>query len=181
MFIFLQRLENFERNYPRIFLLCTSLLGFFLFHEPVQTSSQSQVVIEQLRGGIRDSEKINSLNKRICLRKRKNFDPAFHRRLKKYFPDWDERMAFQKKQEGFYKSAMQKKREALRLRLKENFKRTPEKQDAIDYFHGTGIYAKFQDIKTKPNIFDTRQSFLLKMHDPITLDNFLGSFNRKNN
>jgi hypothetical protein len=120
MFRFLQRLENFERNYPRIFWLCTSLLGFFLFHEPVQTSSQSQVVIEQLRGGTRDSEKINSLNKQICLRKRKNFDPAFHRRLKKYFPDWDERMAFQKKQEGFYKSAMQKKREALRLRLKAN-------------------------------------------------------------
>jgi hypothetical protein len=36
-------------------LLCTSLLGFFLFHEPVQTSIQSQVVIEQLRGGTRDS------------------------------------------------------------------------------------------------------------------------------
>ena len=76
---------------------------------------------------------------------------------------------------------MQKKREALRLRLKENFKRTREEQDAVDYFHGTSIYAKFQDIKTKPNIFDTRQSFLRKMHDPITLDNFLGSFKRKNN
>jgi len=152
----------------RIFWLCISLLGFFLFHEPVQTSSQSQVVIEQLRGGAREPEKIN-------------FDPAFHHRLKKYFPDWDERMAFQKKQEGFYKSAMKKKRKALRLRLKENFRRTREEQDAVDYFYGTGIYAKFQDIKTKPNIFDTRQSFLRKMHDPITLDNFLGSFNRKNN
>jgi hypothetical protein len=60
MFRFLQRLENFERNYPRIFWFCTSLLGFFLFHEPVQNSSQSQVVIEQVRGGARDSEKINS-------------------------------------------------------------------------------------------------------------------------
>ena len=70
---------------------------------------------------------------------------------------------------------MQKKREALRLRLKENFNRTPEEQDAVDYFNGTGIYAKYQDIKTKPNIFDTRQSFLRKMHDPELRNNYLKS------
>jgi hypothetical protein len=50
MFRFFQRLENFERNYPIIFWLCTFLLGFFLFNEPFQISSQSQVVIKQLRG-----------------------------------------------------------------------------------------------------------------------------------
>ena len=47
-------LERSKRNYPRIFWLCTYLLGFFIFHEPVTTSSQSQLVIEQvdiLRGG----------------------------------------------------------------------------------------------------------------------------------
>ena len=45
-------LERSERNYPRIFWLCTSLLGFYIFHEPVTTSSQSQIVIEQIsRGG----------------------------------------------------------------------------------------------------------------------------------
>ena len=42
-------LERSERNYPRIFWLCTSLLGFCIFHEPVTTSSQSQIVIEQVR------------------------------------------------------------------------------------------------------------------------------------
>ena len=67
---------------------------------------------------------------------------------------WSERMAFQKKQEELYKSAMQKKREALRLRLKENFNRTAKEQDAVDYFNGRGIYAEYQDIRTKPNIFD---------------------------
>jgi hypothetical protein len=146
-------------------------LEFFIFYEPVTTSSQSQLVIEQvhiLRGA---GSKSNS----------SSFDPAFHRRLEKHFPDWSGRMTFQKKQKGFYKSAMQKKREALRLRLKENFNRTSEEQDAVDYFNGTGIYAKLQDIKTKPNIFDTRQSFLRKMHDPIALNNFLDSFNRINN
>jgi hypothetical protein len=175
-------LERSERNYPRIFWLCTSLLGFFIFHEPVTTSSQSQLVIEQveiLRGGESKSDS-SSFVTPICLSERKNFDPAFHRRLVKHFPDWSGRMAFQKKQEGFYKSAMQKKREALRLRLKENFSRTSEEQDAVNYFNGTGIYAKFQDIKTKPNIFDTRQSFLRKMHDPIAQDNFIDSFNRIN-
>ena len=170
-------LERSERNYPRIFWLYTSLLGFCIFHEPVTTSSQSQIVIEQVcisRGGGSKSDS-SSFVTPICLSKRKNFDPAFHRRLEK----WSGRMAFQKKQEELYKLAMQKKREALRLGLKENFNRTAKEQDAVDYFNGTGIYAKYQDIRTKPNIFDTRQSFLLKMHDPVLRNNFLNSFNSK--
>ena len=101
--------------------------------------------------------------------------------MEKHFLDWPERMAFQKKQEELYKSAMRKKREALRLRLKENFSRTSEEQDDIDYFNGSGIRAKYQDIKTKPNGFDTRQIFLQKIHDPIALNNFLDSFNRISN
>jgi hypothetical protein len=42
-------LERSERNYPRIFWLCTSLLGFCIFHEPVTTSSQSQIVTVSLK------------------------------------------------------------------------------------------------------------------------------------
>ena len=124
---------------------------------------------------------MNSFITPICFSKRKIFDPAFHRRLEKYFPDWSGRMAFQKKPKEFYKLAIQKKRETLRFRLKENFNRTAKEQDAVDYFNGTGIYAKYQYIRTKPNIFDTRQSFFRKMHDPIALENFLDSFNRINN
>ncbi len=46
-------LERSERNYPIIFWLCTGLLEFFLVHEPepVKTSSQFHIVIEQVRGG----------------------------------------------------------------------------------------------------------------------------------
>ena len=117
----------------------------------------------------------------LGLGKRKNFDIAFHRRLEQHFPDWKDRMDYQKKQEILYKSAMQKRREALRLRLKENFNRTREEQDAIDYFQRTGFYKEQQNPKTKPNIFDTRQSFLMKMHDDKLRDNFLDSFNRMNN
>ena len=93
----------------------------------------------------------------LVLGKKKKFYLAFHRRLEQHFPDWEERMNYQKKkQEELYKSAMQKKREALRLRLKKNFNKTPKEQDAVDYFYGTDIYAKYQNIRTKPNIFDTR-------------------------
>jgi hypothetical protein len=42
-------LERSERNYPRIFWLCAFLLWFCILHEPVTTSSQPQIVIEQVR------------------------------------------------------------------------------------------------------------------------------------
>ena len=177
-------LERSERNYPRIFWLCTSLLGFCIFHEPVTTSSQSQIVIEQVRisrGGGSKSDS-SSFVTPICLSKRKNFDLAFHRRLEQYFPDWKERIDYQKKQEKFYKLAMKRKKELKRLRvLDKKSYYTKEELDAMDYFYGTGFYQKQQDPEVKPNIFDTRQSFLRKMHDPIALDNFLDSFNRINN
>ena len=42
---------------------------------------------------------------------------------------------------------------------------------------GTYFYMEYQDSKSKPNIFNTRQSFLLQMNDPILLEKFLNSFN----
>ena len=54
------------------------------------------------------------------LGKRKKFDLDFHHQLEQYFPDWKERMDYQKKQEEFYKSAMKRKREIKRLRLLDN-------------------------------------------------------------
>jgi len=90
-------------------------------------------------------------------------------------------MAYQKKQEEFYKLAMKKKRELKRLRIKENSNfYTNEELDAIDYFQGTGFYQKHQDPGLKPKIFDTRQTFLFKMYDPILPNNFLNSFNSEN-
>ena len=54
---------------------------------------------------------------------------------------------------------------------------TKEELDAIDYFRGTGFYARQQDPKMKPNIYDTRQSFLLKMHDDQMRNGFLNTIN----
>ena len=57
---------------------------------------------------------------------------------------------------------------------------TKEELDAVSYFQGTGFYAKQQDPNLKPNIFDTRQTFLLKMQDKNARTNFLKSFNNLN-
>jgi hypothetical protein len=91
-------------------------------------------------------------------------------------------MAYRQRQENFYESAIRKKRDIKKLRIQEipNLY-TKEELDAISYFQETGFYIKHQNPKVKSNIFDTRQSFLLKMHDPISRENFLNSFNRRNN
>ena len=61
----------------------------------------------------------------------------FHRRLEQHFLDWDRRIAYQQRQEKFYKSAMIKKRKIKRLQIIE----TPniynkEELDAISYSQG---------------------------------------------
>ena len=82
------------------------------------------------------------------------------------------------KQEKLYESALRKEREAKRIRHKPDSLHTKEELDAINYFKGTGFYGKHQD--PKPNIFDTRQTFLLKIDDSKLRENFLNSFNRDN-
>ncbi len=57
---------------------------------------------------------------------------------------------------------------------------SPEEQDAINYFTGQGFYSSQQDFKTKPNIFDTRETFLLKMHNESNRDRFLKSLQESN-
>ena len=77
---------------------------------------------------------------------------------------------------------MRKESELKRLRIKDNSKfYTKQELDAIYYFHGTGFYKKYQDPAMKPNIFDTRQTFLFKMHDQTRLLEFLNSFNGRTN
>lgn len=90
------------------------------------------------------------------LGKRKKFDLVLHTRLMKTFPDWEARMNYQKKQEEFYKSAIKKQTQLKRLRITDT----------------SGFYTKEQDPNMKPNIFDTRQSFLIKMHNPVMRKNF---------
>jgi hypothetical protein len=58
-------------------------------------------------------------------------------------------------------------------------KLTFQEQDAFDYFHGTGFYKDYQNPKTSPNIFDTRQSFLEKMQNFEMRTKFLNYNKRK--
>ena len=58
---------------------------------------------------------------------------------------------------------------------------TKEELDAMAYFQGNSIYVKYQDKREKYNIFDTRQSFLLKMHDDKLINDFLNNLNHRKN
>lgn len=112
---------------------------------------------------------------------KRKFDLAFHIRLERYFPDWNTRITYQQEREELYKSAMRKRREALKIRSKENLILTEQEQDAIDYFAGKDFYKEQQDLRKNPNIFDSRQSFLFKMHNKKMRDNFLKSYNQDQN
>jgi len=121
-----------------------------------------------LTGGQQDSRNKSSIGKKIL--------------LEKLFPDWSERVYFQNKQQKFFKSVRKKQISAKRVRTK--IQLTPEEQDVVNYFSGTGFYKNYQSPKTSPNIFDTRESFLKKMNNREMRTNFLNSYNnrfRKNN
>ena len=173
---FLKYLEEKEGDEPSSFWTCTIFVYFIIksFSFVVLSSAsevpyQSQVIVGQLRAGD-SSDRIQKI------------DSDFHRRLEKYFPDWEERMAYQEKQAEFYKLARRKKSELKKLRIEDSSKFYSEQElDSINYFQGKGYYARYQDIRVAPNIYDTRQSFLLKMQDTKTRQKFLKSFNRINN
>lgn len=64
--------------------------------------------------------------------------------LRKHFPDWEERMAYQEKQVEFYKSALRKKKEIIKLRMIDDSSLYSENElDSINYFKGKGCYARF--------------------------------------
>ena len=77
---------------------------------------------------------------------------------------------------------MRRKREMIKLRMKEDPKTyTKKERDAMDYFQENNIYAKYQDKREKYNIFDTRQSFLLKRHNDKLRNDFLNNLNHIKN
>jgi hypothetical protein len=103
--------------------------------------------------------------------------------LKKHFPDWERRINYQNQQLEFWQSGRRKIRDGKRAKLNEKqilqlF--TRQEKDAFDYFNGTGFYNYHQDVKTPPNIFDTRSSFLLKVEKNREMrEKFLKYYNRR--
>jgi hypothetical protein len=55
---------------------------------------------------------------------------------------------------------------------------THQEKDALDYFRGTGFYAHYQNPKVKPNIFDSRRSFLIKMQNFEMRNTFLKTYHQ---
>lgn len=98
--------------------------------------------------------------------------------LRRHFPDWEERMNYEKKQKKIYRSALARIAEAKRLRVE--LKLTEKEQDAFDYVYGQNFYKYYQSLETPPNIYDTRWSFLLKVEKNKNMrENFLKSYNRE--
>lgn len=104
-----------------------------------------------MRAGGQDSTDRSSIGRKIL--------------LKNLFPDWPERIAYQKEQEKSYKSAQAKLREARKLHISDKYASkslTVQEKVALNYFNGTGFYTQYQNPKTFPNVFDTKQSFFVK-------------------
>jgi len=177
-------LASLERKSPKLFwgliimlmLIFTSFDKDSLIYNHNTSPSYTEQTISNIRSGSEPTKKIVIIQTNLGKRK---INIVTHRRLEKFFPDWEGRIAYQKNREKVYKAAMIRRREALRLRKKEDFGRTKDEQDAIDYFLGTYFYQIYQSPIVKPNIFDNRQSFLIKMHDKEMRMNFLKSFNRR--
>ena len=139
--------------------------------------SQTQVVIEKIRsGGQPQHEGTNSVDN---LAKKEYFKEM----LVKHFPDFESRASLEKQQAIIYQKAVKKIKEYQMISpLVKNYQKwlTAEEKSSIDYFNGTGIYAKFQDPKTPPNILDTRKTFLKKMEDQDMGEKFLETYNQVN-
>jgi hypothetical protein len=174
-------LERFERKSPKllwglIFMLMLIFTSLDKDYNHNTSPSYTEQTISRIRSGSEPRKKIVIIQTSLGKRK---INIVTHRRLEKFFPDWEGRIAYQKNREKVYKAAMIKRREALILRKKEDFGLTKDEQDAIDYFLGRDFYQTHQDPSAKPNIFDNRQSFLIKMHNKEMRMNFLKSFNTR--
>jgi len=173
---FFKTLERWEYYHPSSFWVCI-ISVYFCFNLPSfpNNPSQAQVVIEKIRAG-GQQEGINSVDN---LAKKKYFKEM----QVKHFPDFESRASLEKQQAIIYQKAVKKIKEYQRISpLLNNYQKwlTAEEKSSIDYFHGTGIYAKFQDPKTPPNILDTRKTFLKKMENQDMREKFLETYNRVN-
>ena len=73
---------------------------------------------------------------------------------------------------------MDKKAQINSLKMIDNDKYyTKQELDSIDYFNGRGFYKQKQHPDNKPSIYDTRDSFLLKMCNSKLRREFLDNYN----
>ena len=142
----------------------------------LNTSSNSVQSVLKLNGG--DKNRSSQSTSKIYLSQAPEQNISKREMLRKHFPDWEERINYQKKQKKIYRSGIARIAEAKRCGVK--IKLTKQEQDAFDYFYGQNDYKYYQSIETPPNRFDTRWSFLLKVEKNKNMrENFLKSYNRR--
>ena len=188
----LKSLERWEYNNLPSFWFSVLSIYFFIttlfnnFSHPISSPNnycQSLTAIEQVRCGNsnkpysdRQQHKVtNSLDDRA---KRE----YLKKMLVKHFPDFESRVSLEKRQGRNYQKAVKKIKKYKRISpLLNDYQKllTAEEKSAIDYFQGTGIYAKFQDYNTPPNIYDTRKTLKKKMENEEMRKKFLEAYNRK--
>ena len=113
--------------------------------------------------------------------KRKESTAEFLLRLDNTFPDWEERRAYEAIQAKFYASAMAKKQQFKQTMMKKDVRVytdiwSKEELNAINYYQGTGVFQKYQNPNVKPNIYDTRKTFILKMRNQSMRLRFMRSY-----
>ena len=108
----------------------------------------------------------------------KNFRYKTHLDLLDNFPDWEERVNYQAKQYKFYRQAQIKLQQIPFTVINREQYLTYQEQQSLHYFCGTEDFETWQHYTTEPNVFDTRQSFIIKMQDEEMRDNFLNSWHK---
>ena len=105
------------------------------------------------------------------------FNAIKYYNLQRHLLDLEKRVNFQKKQAKFYQQAREKQKAIRKSKIGLDHKSFFNRQelDALDYFNDIGFYKKYQDLEYGPNIYDTRHTFLLKMHNDRLPDSFMNS------
>jgi hypothetical protein len=180
---FFKYLKQWEKYEPSNFWFCTiglSSIVYFSFGALSPASEvpcQSQAVVLQLRSGCQQQHEVTNSVDNLAKKE------YFRKMLVKHFPDFESRASLEERQAIIYQKAVKKITEYRKISpLLKNYQKwlTAEEKSSIDYYHGTGIYAKFQDPKTSPNIQDTRKTFLKKMENQEMREKFLETYNRLN-
>ena len=172
-------MEFFERKYPSFFWIMTAVLAYsipnsfsFLFINENDTRIELNSVSEQIPSLRAGDQELS--------------DTGIGRKIlyNNLFPDWPERVAYERKREKHYKSGLAKIKEQKKYVHNLDYERslkllTDEEKDALDYYREEGFYKEHQDLKTSPNVFDSRQSFLLKMENIEMRTKFLKTLNER--
>lgn len=159
------------RKRLKIVLLISLLIGrnpSNHLNAKVLPKQNTVLVVNSLRGGSK------------LLKYPKNFNEQYHILLKKYFPDSKKRVEYERSQHRLFMKVTNKiyleRMYDPNKSVKEVLRSLSRKEyESIKYSRGKGFYAYKRHYRTRPNIYDNRESFLIKMHNKKYRERFLKS------